>query len=496
MRCEEVTQLLLQGLKGEELTQALRELEKRRHVQPPSALPLGLEHQAPQQQHHLYAGEPGVYGQDTLAYEGAYAQDHPYAQHDGGYGAQQEAFGAGSYVDYSRGATPSTASSIPFSAMSAPQPTYPAPLSTFGLAPTNGGGGQQALFMQRRPSSVPAIPTSFGMGWGADFVMQDDSAIPAYGSGFHHQQQQQQATSANTSDGQGQGQGIEIPSVPFLPPPSSAGPVPMISGFLASSTSDVYGHRMSLSQRMALGHRRSSSAGAAFGGMRGQGWGMWGSSGAGMGMGEGGQEEGGFSWPPPQEIQRDETELPEADLSLFNPSFLSTGALGVGQQQQQQEVGPTSGVEQHQHQHQQGGGVVGMGGQGEQGQTPSPQHPFTTNELYQHLPPQHQHQQHQGGMELGPLDSIAPNVSVHPHSHSSHPSLENANALQFQAGVNVGPIETQMQQGGQQGQREPSPVEQYEQMYLAEQGQYGVYPGGEYDMAAYGVGVQYSGVSV
>jgi hypothetical protein len=194
-----------------------------------------------------------------------------------------------------------------------------------------------------------------------------------------------------------------------------------------------------------------------------------------MGQDEGG--ETGFSWPPPQEIQRDETELPEADLSLFNPSFLSTGALGV--QQQQQEVGPTSGVE-HQHQHQQ-----------VQEQTPSPQHPFTTNELYQHLPPQHQHQHQQ----LGPLDSIAPNVSVHAHAHSSHPSLENANALQFQPS-SLGAIETQMQQGGQQGQREPSPVEQYEQMYLAEQGQYGVYPGGEYDMAAYGVGVQYAGVSV
>ncbi|KAJ3495553.1 hypothetical protein NMY22_g19923 [Coprinellus aureogranulatus] len=196
MKCEEVTQLLLQGLKGEELTAALKELEKRRNfsgaptsTSSPDAPSHGysqhdqLEYAQQQQQQQLQ--HDGVYVHQQQQ-DGYYDAQDPYALHlDGNaYGLQQDLAYArgGMYADYSRGATPSTSTttSQPYTAMSAPQPTYPSS-SLFGLGgQTMGqggiGGGGGGMYMQRRPSSVPAIPTSFGMGWG-DYVMGDDSTL-------------------------------------------------------------------------------------------------------------------------------------------------------------------------------------------------------------------------------------------------------------------------------------------------------------------------------
>ncbi|KAF6764500.1 hypothetical protein DFP72DRAFT_872057 [Ephemerocybe angulata] len=440
IRCEEVTQLLLEGKKGEELAQALRDLEKRR-----------LVHSHSQSTHGLYLSNT---------------------------------------QDYRRSETPSTASSIPFGGiMSAPQPTYPSPMLF-------GGPNATPLYMHRRSSSVPlpnnhfpSYPNANAFDWssgvGGDYMM--DAPPPPY-----------EFESAPSQDQDLGGSNISIPSVPFLPPPSSGG--------LAASA-HANGPRFSISQqqRMMLGHRRSSSAGAAFGGLHAQqrGWD------APMPMSFGGGFDGaGFAWPGQQAqgnggemvLQRDDSALPEADLSLFNPSFLS-GHSDL----HSQSVGPMdalvenvdagsvhggNGVE---------GGVAGIGAGtggvgGSAGATPNGC--FSVSDLYQGLPPQ----------ALGPLD-IGPDAMAYQqeqaHHHHHQQSSQDLHHLQQQ---DLHHHQQQQQQwDGQQQQNDgglqlefahanveaEAEAAQYEQMYLAEQ--HAQYLMGGYDVATAGGEAQYEG---
>lgn len=159
IRCEEVTQLLLEGKKGEELAQALRDLDEKRREQ------LTLD------SFHLRRSE-----------------------------------------------TPSTATSTngPFpTIMSAPQPSYP----TINGGLFAGSNNFGPLYMHRRSSSVPLPhhnPNAFEWN-GGDYAM--DSAVPyTYNTAFEFSEQQQHldVPSANNDN-------IALPSVPFLPPPMSGG---------------------------------------------------------------------------------------------------------------------------------------------------------------------------------------------------------------------------------------------------------------------------------
>ncbi|TFK23768.1 hypothetical protein FA15DRAFT_445387 [Coprinopsis marcescibilis] len=266
MRCEEVTQLLLEGMKGEDLARAVRQRDE-------------LRKQHAKAKAHAHHGIPH---QLTMP-------------------PRQVAFGNG--------------------IMSAPQPTYPAN-SVLGGSSNAGflNSGETSYLHLRRSSSVPlpGVYTNGGFDFNnfqANFGQSMDfwPAPPPYSEGI---------SMDDHSD-----QGMAIPSVPFLPPPSSSG----ITG-LANSSLNSDGHlsiddsnininsAASISkqhQRMLLGHRRSSSAGPAFGGIQ-RAWNGQFNNNYGFGYFAGGDEASGDIV-----LQRDTSPLPEADLSLFDPSFFS-----------------------------------------------------------------------------------------------------------------------------------------------------------------------------
>jgi len=254
IRCEEVTQLLLEGKKGEDLAQAVRALDDRRRAL-----------QAARRKCSIQAPQP--------------------------LSARGFAFASG--------------------IMSAPQPTYANTL----LSPSSsnnqffGDNASAGGFLHlRRSSSVP-LPGLYN-GGGFDVDMGFDAAM---GTDFFLPPPPPYEEHASDKDG------IALPTVPFLPPPTSAG----ISG-MADSTAHLNFNGSAVAkhqQRMMLGHRRSSSAGAAFGGMQ-RAWATaFGGGAAGYGFGY-------FAGPDAQELvlQRDDEPLPDADLSLFDPNFFSGAA--------------------------------------------------------------------------------------------------------------------------------------------------------------------------
>ncbi|KAJ2922946.1 hypothetical protein H1R20_g14136, partial [Candolleomyces eurysporus] len=423
IRCEEVTALLLEGKKGEELALALKDLETRRKMMDKFNNSI-----------------------DPTA--------------------------------FARSETPSTAqsnASLPFGVVSAPQPTYPSMLFASNSTP---------LYLHRRSSSVPLPPTNFD--WNGDYYM--DSAAPqAYGYANDD-------TNIDSSSA-----GIALPSVPFLPPPSSGG----LTGSSSSSfrpPSPLSGGLLSKQQRMMYGHRRSSSAGAAFGGIQ-RSW---------AGFGDAGNFNSAFGWGIDStgavpELQTDDSALPDVDLSLFDPSFLSGASLHQHQHQRQHQtevdLAPTATTPP---------APVGLSVEDQTAtNSTTPAGAFNVLDLYNGLPPPGGAPQEAlgpldttglnlGGMHaqmVSPVDSTASSnwnpaapqhIPAHMQHHQHHRSQSSQDSIHTMAAAAA-----QYDHATQQNVNVVG-AGQYEQMYLAEQEQhqhsYGVYEdpnAGAYDMSAY-----------
>ncbi|KAH6880923.1 hypothetical protein BKA70DRAFT_1053003, partial [Coprinopsis sp. MPI-PUGE-AT-0042] len=323
LRCEQMTQLLLEGKKGEELAMAMKSLDDRRRAAKARENAARFESTAPSfAGMRKYSMTPGPLMLSS--------------------GRGSMSFGAGNGLG---------------GIMSAPQPTYPqqspfapGPLHMNGMDPTffnsndNGNAAAGNYLHLRRSSSVP-LPGAYGFEGGffgaiEDYYMgmeMDGMVAPPYSEVDVHQHQQQQ---------QGNPTAMEVHTL--LPPPPSGGLTGIANSSLNSSglpsaaptTGDStfggfnmggggFTQRLSISRHRAmLGHRRSSSAGPAFGGIARQHQQQWAAA-AAAGVpydgfaGFGNFSMGGADERGPVVLQRDDSPLPEPDVSLFNPSFLS-----------------------------------------------------------------------------------------------------------------------------------------------------------------------------
>ncbi|KAG2008833.1 specific transcriptional repressor [Coprinopsis cinerea AmutBmut pab1-1] len=443
IRCEEVTQLLLEGKKGEDLARAVRQLEESRKQRIREMQKLKGQSQT-----------PGPFPSNLTM--------------------------------------PQRNVAFPGGIMTAPQPTYPAGSLLSGNSngsffPGDNAAAGSYLHL-RRSSSVP-LPgaynggfdfNNFNFGGGPmDFYMPP----PSYPES---QQQHQQDQPMGDSSA-----GIALPSVPFLPPPSSSGIAGIANSSLDSQgpvdDSNINLNVASISkhqQRMLLGHRRSSSAGPAFGGMQRNwtapfdnnnfGYGYFnGIPGSTM---EGDYQSGNIV------LQRDDSPLPEADLSLFDPNFFNaTHNTSAPVPAPEDPNAPRSNA-----------GTTNT----------TPNGAFNVTELMHGLPP-----------TLGPLDTTGIQSGVSPHdmvspADSYWSNDNNANMFQAQSqqqglGLEIGPTDVPPDSTVPNATTS-GPT--FDQMYLAEQdqqramdmnyGNTGAYPDansynyGPLDMGVHG-GVQY-----
>ncbi|KAH6908443.1 hypothetical protein BKA70DRAFT_1149671 [Coprinopsis sp. MPI-PUGE-AT-0042] len=328
LRCEQMTQLLLEGKKGEELAMAMKSLDDRRRAAKARENTARFESTAPSfAGMRKYSMTPGPLMLSS--------------------GRGSMSFGAGNGLG---------------GIMSAPQPTYPqqspfapGPLHMNGIDPTffnpndNGNAAAGSYLHLRRSSSVP-LPGAYGFEGGffgaiEDYYMgmeMDGMVAPPYSEVDVHQHQQQ-----------GNPTTMEVHTL--LPPPPSGGLTGIANSSLntsgipsaAPTTGDStfggfnmggggFTQRLSISRHRAmLGHRRSSSAGPAFGGIARQHQQQWAAA-AAAGVpydgfaGFGNFSMGGDVERGPVVLQRDDSPLPEPDVSLFNPSFLSGGGSAGG----------------------------------------------------------------------------------------------------------------------------------------------------------------------
>lgn len=318
LRNELVTQLLLEGKKGEELAQAVKALDEKRKA--------------------AKARENAARFESSAA---GFAGMRKYSMTPGPL-----------MLSSGRGSMSWGASNGLGGIMTAPQPTYPqqspfapGPLNMGGIDPTffnpaeNSNAAAGSYLHLRRSSSVP-LPGAHGFEGGFfnaidDYYMEMEAMVaPPYSE---VDMQHQQVESNNT---------MNLPNI--LPPPPSGGMTGIANSSLNSSgvppsaapaTGDsMFGHfnmgmagfnpRVSISRHRAmLGHRRSSSAGPAFGGIAQRHQQQWaanyGDNFNGFAFGAMSNEERG-----PVVLQRDDSPLPEIDTSLFDPNFGVGGNAG------------------------------------------------------------------------------------------------------------------------------------------------------------------------
>ena len=235
-RCEQVAQLLLEGMKGEELAKAVRDLDRVRE-----------EESSNSRLHHHH---PPTSATTNLAMPIPMASYH-------------NPFGLGGGFGYS--------------------------------SSTSGGLSLPPSAYIRRPSSVP-LPLHNSS---SDFFSFDD---------FSHHQQQLQALDLSA---------ITLPSVPFITRPSS--PINNISRqhhphHPQQHLHQQQYHQQQQQQRNLLGQRRASSAQPVFR----RSWTLPPNPITTTSFGTGNNEFGGFDWTRPQQVQRDESPLPDVDPELFN----------------------------------------------------------------------------------------------------------------------------------------------------------------------------------